>query len=188
MDPRCTKLGQGFTSLLAHAPELCQIPNHQSGIELYEPGQTLWSHAGVSQDRDARNPTCIRLWITGPSGLRCMLPRWERGSWLHSNSWLVSTEEPVIGFTLSPLGTKLTFYIWNFLKWEWRDWLLHLQLMLFITLVVGSFVKGVSRIQLNANVRHLEQRSPKVITWSSLMLTGFDKHTCMLCYVLRFIC
>lgn len=27
----------------------------------------------------------------------------------------------------------------------------------------------------------LEERSPKVITWDSLVLTGFDKDMCMLC-------
>lgn len=31
----------------------------------------------------------------------------------------------------------------------------------------------------------LEERSPEVITWSSLVLTGFDKYMCMLCYELR---
>lgn len=85
------------------------------------------------------------------------------------------------------------------MKWnEGADWL-HFQLMLFITLVVGSFCQGgtlqkakeflsTSGTQLNANARHLEQGCPKVITWTSLMLTGFDKHMYMLCYAFRSTC
>lgn len=71
------------------------------------------------------------------------------------------------------------------------DWL-RFQLMLLITLVVGSFCQGdalqkaeeplsMPETQLNANARHLEQGSPEVVTPSSLMLIGFDKYRYMLC-------
>lgn len=77
------------------------------------------------------------------------------------------------------------------MKWnKGADWL-HFQLMLFITLLVGSFCQGgtlqkakeplpTPETQLNANARQPEQGSPEVITWSSLMLTGFDKYMYML--------
>ena len=71
------------------------------------------------------------------------------------------------------------------------DWL-HFQLMLLITLVVGSVCQGgalqkakeplsTPGTQLNTNARHLEQGSPEVVTPSSLMLMGFDKYMYMLC-------
>lgn len=100
-------------------PGFCQsltIKVEQNSRSQPKPCGHMPGPAGAEQGSQFQLATAFESVALLPSGLPCLLPRWEGASWLHSSSTLVSTEEPVIRFTLRPLGTELTFYIWHFLK------------------------------------------------------------------------
>lgn len=124
MDPRYIPLGQGFFPLLAHTPWVLSLPSHWNGPELYKWAQILWSHVQVRQGRATRDPTCKRLWISGPLLFRLVLHAAQMGKgYLAGFQFLASFHRWASYWIHSqPPGNKAHFLYLEFPKMKWRDW------------------------------------------------------------------